>query len=133
VIRGWQTKGVKLDYFTLDTGWPDKDGDLTQFASACYPDGPGKIVEGIRALDMKMGLWFSVSGGGWSDGSYPAVQPSAIRSSSGSLDMSSAGRSPLVAEGIPTICDATASPSKRPIPSATLNLVAAAVISAVLL
>ena len=78
VIQGWQAKGVKLDYFTLDQGWPDNDGDLTQFASACYPDGPGKIVKGANALDMKLGLWFSVSGGGWSDGSYPAVQTSAI-------------------------------------------------------
>lgn len=77
-VKGWQEKGVKFDYFTIDQGWPDNDGDLTQFASACYPDGPAKIVEGIKALDMKFGLWFSVSGGGWSDGSYPAVQTSAI-------------------------------------------------------
>ena len=69
---------MKFDYFTLDQGWPDNDGDLTQFASACYPDGPEKIVEGVKELDMKLGLWFSVSGGGWSDGSYPAVQTSAI-------------------------------------------------------
>lgn len=77
-IKGWQSKDVKFDYFTLDQGWPDNDGDLTQFASACYPDGPEKIVEGVKELDMKLGLWFSVSGGGWSDGSYPAVQTSAI-------------------------------------------------------
>ncbi|MGC2401008.1 MAG: hypothetical protein WA510_14540 [Acidobacteriaceae bacterium] len=78
IIKRWQAKDVKFDYFTLDQGWPDNDGDLTQFASACYPDGPEKIVEGVKALDMKLGLWFSVSGGGWSDGSYPAVQASAI-------------------------------------------------------
>src|ERR1700722_10947954 len=78
MIKGWQSKDVKFDYFTLDQGWPDNDGDLTQFASACYPDGPEKIVEGVKELDMKLGLWFSVSGGGWSDGSYPAVQASAI-------------------------------------------------------
>ena len=78
VIKGWQEKGVKMDYFTIDQGWPDNDGDLTQFAAACYPDGPKQIVDGVRALDMKFGLWFSVSGGGWSDGSYPAVQTSAI-------------------------------------------------------
>jgi hypothetical protein len=78
MIQAWQAKDVKFDYFTLDQGWPDNDGDLTQFATACYPDGPEKIVEGVQALDMKLGLWFSVSGGGWSDGSYPAVQTSAI-------------------------------------------------------
>ncbi|MGH9611944.1 MAG: hypothetical protein ACRD4P_02570, partial [Bryobacteraceae bacterium] len=78
VIRGWQAKNVKFDYFTLDQGWPDNDGDLTEFAATCYPDGPEKMIEGVRALNMKFGLWFSVSGGSWSDGSFPAVQASAI-------------------------------------------------------
>lgn len=78
VVRRWQEKGVKLDYFTMDTGWPQNDGDLTEFVSTCYPDGPAKIVEGVQALGMKFGLWFSVSWGGWSNGSYPAVQASAI-------------------------------------------------------
>jgi len=78
VVRSWQSKGVKMDYFTLDTGWPDNAGDLTEFAAACYPDGPQKILRGIEELGMKFGLWFSVSGGGWSDGSYPAIQSSAI-------------------------------------------------------
>ena len=46
-----------------------------------------KIVEGVKTLGMQFGMWFSVSGGGWSDGSYPAVQPSAIPApgSSGAL------------------------------------------------
>lgn len=78
VVRSWQSKGVKFDYFTLDQGWPDNAGDLTEFATACYPDGPEKIIRGIQELGMKFGLWFSVSGGGWSDGSYQAVQSSAI-------------------------------------------------------
>jgi hypothetical protein len=78
VVKGWQSKGVKFDYFTLDQGWPSNDGDLTEFANQCYPDGPKKILEGIDELGMKFGLWFSVSGGGWSDGSYPEVQASAI-------------------------------------------------------
>lgn len=84
VIKSWQSKGVKFDYFTLDQGWPSNDGDLTEFANQCYPDGPRKIIDGIDDLGMKFGLWFSVSGGGWSDGSYPAVQPSAIPESGSS-------------------------------------------------
>jgi hypothetical protein len=40
VVGGWQDKGVKFDYFTMDQGWPDNSGDLTAFAPACYPDGP---------------------------------------------------------------------------------------------
>lgn len=78
VVRSWQSKGVKFDFFTLDQGWPDNAGDLTQFAPACYPDGPQPIFDGIHEMQMKSGLWFSVSGGGWSDGSYAPVQPSAI-------------------------------------------------------
>ncbi len=78
VIHGWQAKGVKLDYFTLDTGWPDNDGDLTEFAGTCYPEGPGKIVDGVDALGMRFGLWFSVSWSPWANGSYPPIQPSAI-------------------------------------------------------
>jgi hypothetical protein len=86
VVKGWQKKGVKFDFFTLDQGWPNNDGDLTEFANTCYPDGPAKIIEGIQELGMKFGLWFSVSGGGWSDGSYPAVQTSAIPEPGGSGD-----------------------------------------------
>lgn len=61
VIEGWQEKGVKIDYFTIDQGWPDNDGDLTQFAAECYPDGPQQIVDGVKKLNMKFGLWFSVA------------------------------------------------------------------------
>ena len=85
VVKSWQDKGVKLDYFTIDQGWPDDSGDLTQFTPSCYPDGPARIVEGVKALGMKLGLWFSVSGGGWSDGSYPAIQSSAIPAAGGSI------------------------------------------------
>lgn len=78
VVRKWQQKGVKLDFFTLDTGWPQNDGDLTEFTATCFPDGPDQVVDGIHKLGMKFGLWFSVSWGGWANGSYPGVQASAI-------------------------------------------------------
>ena len=78
VVHGWQAKGVKLDFFTLDTGWPSNDGDLTEFANTCYPDGPKKMIEGVEQLGMRFGLWFSEGWGGWADGSYPAIQHSAI-------------------------------------------------------
>ncbi|MCX6623820.1 MAG: alpha-galactosidase, partial [Acidobacteria bacterium] len=83
VIREWQTKGVKFDYFTLDTGWPQNDSDLTEFASSCFPDGPAKVIEGVDALGMKFGMWFSVSWGGWANGSYPAIQQGAIPDTAG--------------------------------------------------
>ena len=78
VVSGWREKGAALDYFTLDTGWPDNDGDLTDFAPICYPDGPGRLIENVRRIGMKFGLWFSASWGGWANGSYLPIQPSAI-------------------------------------------------------
>jgi hypothetical protein len=78
VVAGWQEKGVKFDYFTMDQGWPDNDGDLTEFASTCYPDGPDDIVNGLGKRGMRFGLWFSMSWGGWSNGSYLPIQSSAI-------------------------------------------------------
>jgi hypothetical protein len=86
VVKGWQSKGIKFDYFTLDQGWPSNDGDLTEFTNQCYPDGPKKMIDGITDLGMKFGLWFSVSGGGWSDGSYPGIQASSIPAPGESLD-----------------------------------------------
>ncbi len=77
-LEEWQRKGVKFDYFTLDWGWVDPTSDLTRFAPPCYPQGERKIVERVRALGMKFGLWFSVSFGGKSNGEYPLVAPSFI-------------------------------------------------------
>lgn len=83
VVRRWQAQGVKLDYFTLDTGWPQNDGDLTEFISSCFPDGPAKVLEGVDSLGMKFGLWFSVSWGGWANGSNVLIQPGAIPDTAG--------------------------------------------------
>ena len=78
VIGKWQSKGVKLDFFTLDTGWPANDGDLTEFVNTCFPDGPARLIDGIHQLNMQFGLWFSEGWGGWANGSYPPIQPGAI-------------------------------------------------------
>jgi hypothetical protein len=77
-LEKWQQKGLKFEYFTLDQGWLDPTGDLTRFALQCYPGGPAKIAERVKALGMKFGLWFSVSGANWSCGENPAVKPSFI-------------------------------------------------------
>jgi hypothetical protein len=84
VLERWQQKGVRFEYFTLDQGWMDNAGDLTQFAPQCYPQGPAKIAQRVRALGMKFGLWFSVSGANWSCGENPAVRPSFIPGPGGS-------------------------------------------------
>ena len=63
VLEKWQKKGVRLDYFTMDTGWVDPNSDLTRFRPTCYPKGPGEIVQRVNALGMKFGLWFATSWG----------------------------------------------------------------------
>jgi hypothetical protein len=78
LLEKWQQRGFKFDYFTLDTGWMDHASDLTRFAPQCYPAGPARIVERVKSLGMKFGLWFSTSGGGWSCGENPAIVPSII-------------------------------------------------------
>ncbi|HCC56376.1 MAG TPA: hypothetical protein DEQ47_03805 [Solibacterales bacterium] len=78
VIKRWQQHGVKLDFFTLDTGWPANDGDLTEFVNTCYPDGPARMLDGIHQLGMKFGLWFSEGWGPWANGTYAPIQPGAI-------------------------------------------------------
>lgn len=71
LLERWQKRGVRFDYFTLDAGWVDPNSDLTRFKPASYPNGPGKIVEGVNALGMKFGLWFATSWGTQSCWDYP--------------------------------------------------------------
>lgn len=75
VVEQWQKKGMRFDYFTLDTGWVDPTSDLTRFRPTCYPNGPGKIVERVKALNMKFGLWFATSWGAQSAWENPAAFP----------------------------------------------------------
>ena len=102
VLESWQGKGLKFDYFTLDQGWMDSSSDLTRFAPQCYPNGPALIVERVRNLGMKFGLWFSVSGAGWSCGEFPAVEPSFAPSPGGPDETTSHGvvyRNGYIADG----------------------------------
>jgi hypothetical protein len=75
-LKGWQGKGVKFDFFTLDQGWLDPT-DQHHFTPACFPEDGAEIVKSVSALGMKFGLWFATSNSGWSDGLNPKVQASA--------------------------------------------------------
>ncbi|MBI3923855.1 MAG: hypothetical protein HY318_20705 [Armatimonadetes bacterium] len=71
LLERWQKKGVRFDYLTLDTGWVDPNSDLTRFKPTCYPNGPEKITERVKALGMKLGLWFATSWAAESCWDYP--------------------------------------------------------------
>lgn len=60
-LERWQAQGMRLDYFTLDTGWVDPASDLTRFRTTCYPNGPGALLERVQGLGMNFGLWFATS------------------------------------------------------------------------
>ncbi len=68
-----QRRGVKLDYFTLDTGWVDAASDLTRFKPTAYPHGPDAIIRRVRSLRLKFGLWFATSWGLQSCWDHPAA------------------------------------------------------------
>lgn len=68
-----QRRGVKLDYFTLDTGWVDAASDLTRFKPTAYPQGPDAIIRRVRSLRLKFGLWFATSWGLQSCWDHPAA------------------------------------------------------------
>ena len=61
LLERWQRKGVRFDYFTLDTGWADPSSDLTRFNPLAFPDGPQRVIRRVNSLGMKFGLWFATS------------------------------------------------------------------------
>lgn len=71
LLEKWQQKGVKFDYFTLDTGWVDPSSDLTKFRPNAFPSGPAKLLARIEQLNMKFGLWFATSWGAQSAWDHP--------------------------------------------------------------
>src|ERR1035437_9892889 len=54
-------RGVRFDYFTLDTGWVDPASDLTRFKPTAFPRGPGEMLQRARSLHLKFGLQFATS------------------------------------------------------------------------
>ncbi|MEO6436216.1 MAG: hypothetical protein ABIP55_10730, partial [Tepidisphaeraceae bacterium] len=71
VLEKWQKLGMRFDYYTLDLGWVDPTSDLTRFRPTGYPNGPKAIVDRVKALNMKFGLWFATSWGTQSAWDYP--------------------------------------------------------------
>ncbi len=62
-LRQLQARGVKFDYYCIDTGWNDPVGDLKTFHPANFPGGPEKSLKTVRELGMKPLLWISPAAG----------------------------------------------------------------------
>ena len=62
-LAEFQDRGITFDYYYIDAGWSDPFGDLREFDPDYFPTGPGRIVERVRELGMKFGLWLSPASG----------------------------------------------------------------------
>jgi len=72
-LAALQKRGVRFDYFTLDTGWVDPASDLTRFKPTAFPRGPREVIDRVRELRLKFGLWFATSWGLQSCWDYPGA------------------------------------------------------------
>lgn len=61
-------RGIRFDYYCIDTGWNDPRGDLKQFHPTNFPRGSDQTFKTIHDLGMKPLLWIS-----------PAQGPAAFR------------------------------------------------------
>jgi hypothetical protein len=74
----WQGKGFKFDYFVYDNGWQDDSSDYTRFRRECFPDGPQKVMERLKQLGIRLGLWMPSTFADWSLGNNPNLEPSRV-------------------------------------------------------
>ena len=63
VLAEFQQRGITFDYYDIDTGWNNPTGDLRDFDPHNFPSGPARIVERVRQMGMKFGLWVSPAAG----------------------------------------------------------------------
>ena len=67
-LTALQGRGIKFDYYCIDTGWNDPRGELKTFHPANFPQGSDRSFKAIHGLGMKPLLWIS-----------PAQGPAAFR------------------------------------------------------
>ncbi len=77
-LAEFQKRGITFDFYDIDTGWNNPDGDLTDFDPRLFPSGPEPIVQRIHDMGMKFGLWVSPAAGPMAfhpDAHNPALAP----------------------------------------------------------
>ena len=77
-LKQLRKRGVRFDYFTLDTGWVDPASNLTRFKPTAFPRGPDEMLRSVRTLHIKFGLWFATSWGLQSCWDYPGAFPDGV-------------------------------------------------------
>jgi hypothetical protein len=89
ILADFQARGMSFDYYNIDTGWNNPDGDLRDFDARNFPDGPARIVERVRRMGMKLGLWVS-----------PAAGPMAFHPDARNPGLSACGTLPQETPGV---------------------------------
>jgi hypothetical protein len=78
VLAQFQERGITFDYYDIDTGWNNPDGDLRDFDARLFPSGPAPIVQRVQQMGMRFGLWVSPAAGPMAfhpDAMNPALLP----------------------------------------------------------
>ena len=75
--EGCQATGAQFDYYSVDF-WTHCQGELTDPDPGRFPNGFGPILEALRPMKTRMGLWCDSSYGDWNIGNNPVVAPSRV-------------------------------------------------------
>jgi len=63
-LAKWQKKfDLHFDYFQIDCLWFDPDKGYHHFRKPHWPEGPDRVLQRIRDLNMIPGLWYSTNSG----------------------------------------------------------------------
>ena len=77
-LSALRERGITFDCYNIDTGWCNPSGDLCDFDAHLFPSGPDPIVQRVKGMGMKFGLWVSPASGPMAfhpDASNPALAP----------------------------------------------------------
>ncbi len=62
-LERFRKHGICFDYYFIDAGWSNPNGDLKDFDPQNFPEGGGKVMGRVQDLGMKLGLWTSPGAG----------------------------------------------------------------------
>ncbi len=77
-LRKLADRGVFPDIYMFDDWWGEDS--LGSFRKSAFPNGPGRVLQGIQDLGMRPGLWWATTRALWSAGTADFLQPARANS-----------------------------------------------------
>jgi hypothetical protein len=102
VAEGQRDSNCRFDFFSIDF-WVDHKGDLKQADPIRFPNQFEKIKAALARENLKLGLWISSTGCGWSIGGNPSTLGAVARS----VGREFCDRDPMTEQGDYWFCRAT--------------------------